>query len=299
VEWPNDLSKISPLHRKEHSVADLLKRSWDITQLVRAQREGRADVVGAMSGNQLVLAGAKYGPVHLDLTLKAYQLDKQLPENRKLLAGLVNNEEFPLEARAKILEVMILRGAMPSSGYADASMMAKAFGSDELKERLEYQKAAMNAVLRDEGGLFGQLSRSTDQLPDGVSGRYPATEWMNTMLRPGGLLSDHTSRQEWFQPWLASLDPHERGQAVFHLRDAIEAKEMGSVAKLTGFELSAGNYGFGLQWEGAKDTHWDKVGDGAMGPLDKQLTDNPDQREAFYDGYRLADRQLPDPPPKK
>jgi hypothetical protein len=224
---------------------------------------------------------------------QAYQLGKEFPRDLNLLMRAVKSDDVPIFVRAKILEVIILRGAVNELPYAAMAYFQQS-QKKYYEEKRNYQAAALSLVMQGPPELFDHLSRSRDQLPDGPSGRYPATEWMNTMLREGGLMGGFEQRQQ-FEKWVVELPPQQRGQAMFHLRDAVGAKEMGSVARLTGFELSVGEVGFGLSWENAKDTHWDKVGEDVLGPVSSGLDASPDQRKAFYDGYRLADRELPDP----
>lgn len=231
----------------------------------------------------------------LDLSKQAYQLDKTLPRDLNALMGVIKDERIPADRRAKILEVIILRGADNQHSYTDMEKpdFTHPVHPDVLRERREYQAAAFDAVLNGSPALFDQLSRSKDQLPDGPSGRYPATEWMNTMLRQGGLVGTFETRQS-FEKWLLELPPEQRGQAMFHVRDAMGARERGDVNKMTGAEISTGPIGFGLSWENAKDTHWDKVGDDVLKPVAESLQ-KPDEVKAFHDGYRRADRDLPDP----
>jgi hypothetical protein len=230
----------------------------------------------------------------------AYLVERELPRDLPLLRDLVKEERWTVEQRAKILEVIILRGADNRFGYHNPWPAALAPEAKSWKERQQYQQLAMTTVMSGPPQLFERLSGATVALPDHVGGRYPATEFMNTMLRKDGLLGDYESRQR-FTEWLVALPPEQRGQAMFHVRDAAGAQERGKVAQLSGFELSGGPVGFGLSWDNARDAHWDIVSDGVVGPVEESLGYNKrgeadaatlKQREEFYTGYRLADRGL-------
>jgi len=263
----------------------------------------------------------------------AHQLDVQLPHDLAALRKIVSDPSQPLERRAKILEVIILRGADEKKSYRELEKIANGddrgffWGPQEMqyeldcKEKVAYQQAALELVKGGDPALFGQLSHSTKQLPDSVGGHLPATEWMNMMLREGGQLGSHEKDDDGrglFTKWLLELPPEQRGEAMFHIRDAAGAKEQGEVRRYTGFEVSAGvarasgaglDVGFGLQWDNPKNMHWEKVDRGVLAEVENALGYNfkpgepdpakADERSAFYGGYILADRGLPgiDPTP--
>jgi hypothetical protein len=288
---PPDPGKLSHLARD-------FKQAWDRMGSKPARNLGSYKDYSIATTGALLTIKSRNSVLALSLDKQAYQLDQLLPRNLNLLASMVRDPSLSIEWRAKLLQVMILRGATNKVSYGDIELFRDKFSADwsEWEEKQQYQLAARDAVLHGPPGLFDHLSRSRDQLPDKESGRYPATEWMNTMLKEGGLLSDYKVRQEAFEPWLNNLPAETRGQALFHLRDAEGAREVGKVREFTGFEFSAGPVGFGLQWNGASNTHWQVVGQDVLGKVDEHLTNNPEEQEAFYSGYTRADRELADLP---
>lgn len=219
-----------------------------------------------------------------DLTKQAHELDKTLTHDLNVLMTAIQDPKVPIERRAKLLEVVILRGA-------DNRMSYEALEAFWQKPKMEYQLAAMTAVMSGPPALFQQLSKSADHLP---TGRAPATEWMNTMLREGGLAGNFERRQS-VETWLKDLPAETRGHAMYHLRDAADAKEIGKIAQLTGFEVGYDSVGVGIQWEPGPDTHWKQVGDDLLLGVTRDLDKKPDQQAAFYTGYMNADPALDDP----
>ena len=149
--------------------------------------------------------------------------------------------------------------------------------------------------------LFGELSKSRDQLPDKVR-RYPATEWMNLMLGDSrgvlGELEDFESRQEVFEPGSRACRRRSGGRRCSICVTPLARRR---------WKVRHGDGVRGLGWPGrlrdpvgrGERYPLAEVGDDLLGPVADQLDKNPEQREAFYGGYRLADRELPDSPGTK
>jgi hypothetical protein len=238
-------------------------------QYVKVQNKANAAV------RESVLRSAVYT---FDLEEDAYKVEKQISRDVDYLREALFDTSVPIERRAKILEVMVLRGANNERPSDLLRAWGATTGDKSAGEQLRNQ-AAVWITLRDgDPQLFNHLSRSGDQLPDPRSGRYPATEFMNTMLRENGFAGTHEKRQE-FKDWLVNLPPEQRGQAVFHLKDAMGASERGASGKVTGVETPIG----GISWEEPKDTHWQTVNDDLMGPVARSL--NAEQQGAFEKGY--------------
>ena len=195
---------------------------------------------------------------------QASEASKELPRDYKLLTAIVADPSVAIEQRAKILEVMIFRGAVNHRTYTE---MGTKEDSNYLKYHREwrehrlYQEAARDAIFRDPE-LFNQLSKSSDQMPQG---RTAATEIMNTMLKNGGMYGAHAGRQE-FEERLKAVPPDTRGRMMYHLEDAGQSGDihLKGERRLTGVsaEASVGNFGIGLgaSWDHVADNHWREVG---------------------------------------
>jgi hypothetical protein len=206
----------------------------------------------------------------------------------------VNDESLSEERRAKVLEVVLLRGSSSESmDYMAAieEIRAKGGHGSYYEDTIAYQAAATVAVLNSGGALFKQLSRSADQLP---SGRSPATEWMNVTLRDGGVMASYENRQQ-VEKWIVGLDPGVRGMALYHLADAAGTSGIDEGKRLTGVSGGIGPIEAGLQWENAKDTHWQKVGRDIETKVTHELKLHPEQKAAFYEGFTHADSHLENP----
>lgn len=237
------------------------------------------------------------------------QLVRVLPRDVKALRDFAVETGNSLERRARVLEVVILRGAHAQWPYEvmvsllDGPLLMDQQLRRETEEKLVYQRVALDLVMQSEPKLFEQLSSSTDRLPAVSGGRYAATEWMNTNLQEGGLLGMDHVRDRVFIPWLQTLPARDRGRAMFHLKDAAGAQERGRVTFLGYVEASAMAAAFGLTWVVA-DPGWHQVTDGVLGNVEHGLGyshgTGPDpararDREEFYRGYILAGRGLATP----
>jgi hypothetical protein len=217
----------------------------------------------------------------------AYIAAQYLPRNVAVLKDMAMDTRLPIDQRAKALEVMIYRGAVNDVSY-DAMGSLKAyvderwrmgvdgltavdqFGDrrDEFAERRSYQEAARDAIMRSPEGhaLFNELSKSPDQLPQGRSG---ATEFMNMMLRNGGVYGNDESRQH-FEKEMLALPAETRGRMMYHLLDAGQSSEVhlkgGQRATGAGvdFSIDTGRGGLGVgfsrSWDYLPDNHWKEVG---------------------------------------
>jgi hypothetical protein len=236
--------------------------------------------------------------VHFDLHQSAYDLDKKYGKDwdRATLTRMANDPMLDRHVRAKLVEIMLLRGASNDLPYAVMQNLPADFNlggrnSEELHEKAAYQLAAVNAVVAGGAPVFMVLRTSGDQLP---SGRVPATELMNVMFQEGGVYGSYEDRQT-AEKWMKSMDPGTRGAMMYHIADAAEMSDLGSRAQVNGFEVSAGPVGFGLQWDTAKDTHWKEAGKDIETALASQLKMNPAEKQAFYEGYVHTDNHLENP----
>jgi hypothetical protein len=218
------------------------------------------------------------GPARLedtfDVTKQASELSKELPRDLDVLTNIVMTTSIPIERRAKILEVIIYRGALNDYSY-DRMKRPDDFASaiewndrahrDGYAERMRYQEAAARAILESSTGaqLFDQLTKSADQLPQG---RSPATEFMNTMLRNGGLYGSDDARQE-FEKRLLAFPPETRGRMMYHLEDAARSSDihLKGERRSTGYSVGIGADGigelsWGESWDYVADNHWREVG---------------------------------------
>lgn len=229
-----------------------------------------------------------------DVKKEASQLSKELPRDYKLLTAIVADPGTSIERRAKVLEVMIFRGATNNRTYNE---MGDKDHRDYKKYRRQweehrlYQEAARDAIFLREPNLFNEISKSGDQLPQG---RYPATEIMNTMLKNGGMYGDHDGRRK-FENLLKVTDAETRGRMMAHLEEAGKQNDihLKGEKRLTGLsgEFSAGNFGIGLgaSWDRVADNHWHQAGDDVNGSIVKHLNENSaDKLEEFKKGYTEA-----------
>lgn len=309
--WEN---KVIEINRQIKKTADLAAGRGEM-------RVGEWHV--RVDGDRLVLNGktvdSPYGDKRdfaLDVRrlggYQAYELAEMLPRDVSLLTAMVSAPDLPLEARAKILEVVILRGALNEASYQGMSSVKhwametdagpQAFDEyrerkHEFEERRRYQEGARDAIMRSPSGahLFDQLSRSGDTLP---THRTAATEFMNTMLRRGGLHGGHDSLQELKKELLTSerFPAETRGRMMYHMLDAghnsdIHLKgEMRSTGQY--LELSMG-YGaainVGEQWARVADNHWRAVGQEINRSVNKDLEGQPSKFTAGYEsGFKAA-----------
>ena len=232
--------------------------------------------------------------------------DGVVPRDLGLLTDLVHDPSIPLEVRGKVLEVMLCRGALNEYSYDQMSedtdqvgavgwMLAdKEFG---FAERRAYQEAVRDAVSADRA-LFDQLSQSKDQM---AQGRSPATEFMNTMLRNGGLYGNDGARQE-FERKLEDFPAETRGRAMYHLLDAGRTAEihLKGESRKTGYsiEVSVGTQafsfgvGYGEQWEYVDNHHWQEVGRDIRREMNADLDSRTDEYKDDHEaGFREAARR--------
>jgi hypothetical protein len=241
----------------------------------------------------------------LDLNQSAYDLSAQLwymgPDS---LSKVVNDDSVPAKNRAKVLEIMLMRGAseysMDELRDSDAFLAKYYDGEPQNEQTLQYQTGAAVAIMNGGPALFRELSRSGDQLP---SGRVPATEFMNQALREGGVLATYDNRQQ-VEKWIQGMPPGVRGMAMYHLADAASTSGFDEGKRLTGVSAGVGPVEFGIQWENAKDSHWQKVGRDIETAVTKDLKLHPEQKAAFYEGFTHADSHMESPrdhytPPKQ
>jgi hypothetical protein len=263
---------------------------------------------------------------YLEGKKKPHELTRLLPHEPDKLGAILNDPKVDVESRAKVLEVVLLRGGsyipMPVGDDAeydffewqDILQRNMEMGDYEDWERgMVYQRMAVDAVLKDPA-LFDRicLPDARDEFLSSTK-RYPATQVMHIMLQPGGWMdgyggdADRASRHDAVKEWLRALPAETRGKAVWHFGDAVGYSDIGSSSggRVTGFEVSIGNkaaeFGIGLQWEPSKvaDTHWRTTGHQLITPLlldldDQERPEKERQREKleFYAGYLAADPSL-------
>jgi len=241
-----------------------------------------------------------------DATKPAYQLAKVLPRDVQVLRDFVLDKGQSLDRRGRVLEVIILRGSHLQWPYEvmvrllSGPLLTEQPLRRETEEKLLYQREAVDLLVKNEPELFHRIATSPDRLPTATGGLYPATEWMSTHLREGGLLGRAVVRNSVFTPWLERLPARDRGRAMFHVADAAGAQERGRVTYLGYVTASALAGTFGLTWSVA-DSHWHSVADDLLGKVERGLgysyEAGPDpakgkDREEFYRGYVLAGRRL-------
>jgi hypothetical protein len=246
--------------------------------------------------------------------LQASQIDKLLPQDPQLLRDMLWNKNFDVEVRAKVLEVVLLRGgsepmkhlaakfwsARPSTENYRSPKDIKGTPEEKAFTAHTYQSIAMDMLTMNDPALFDNLSESKDQLPP-PSDRAPATHLMHIMLQPDGWAGTFEHRQV-AERWIRDMPPETRGRAMYHVRDAVDAREIGLSARLTGVEVSIGidkigEIGGGLQWEYRGDTHWERAGTDILQAVSRDLDEkSPEEKYAFHEGYRKADPALDDLP---
>ena len=239
-----------------------------------------------------------------DLKKQASQLSKDLPRDYKLLTALVADPDIPVDRRAKVLEVMIFRGATNARSYMEMQgegptnpdtskyeyLQAQMKYEKQWKEHCLYQEAARDAIFRDPA-LFDQISKSEDQLPQG---RTAATEMMNSMLKNGGMYGAHEGRQE-FEKLLMSVPPETRGRMMYHVEDAAQSGDIHQKGERretgVGGEISVGDFGigYGTQWDHVADNHWREAGKDVNRQIVHDLKQKGDGAIAdFTRGYQDA-----------
>jgi hypothetical protein len=226
-------------------------------------------------------------------------LNKALPKNPKVLEMLLTDPRLDTAARAKVLEVALLRGGSTSyarlkSGWIDEGSTLSSpvgFNPGRAKEMLAYQNMAILAATGDDRALLPQLSRSGDHLPPDY--RQPATQLMHIMLQKGGHYKDANSVED----WILSLRPEDRGRAIYHLRDAAANKDLAGGWKL---ESMSGEGRIGIFTAGGtyryQDTHWEKTVQNIEGKVRSKLTE--DTIKEYNDGMEFAKKDKPEPADK-
>jgi hypothetical protein len=272
TEWPPPISEV-----KMNEALEKVRKERVAEQAARqAAVATRGGFATHVHGDQLVIANGKDYMFAANLKMQASELDKFLPRSLTLLTGIVDDPKTPVEWRAKMLEVMVFRGATNEYSYdwmrrdSDLDMSLERMGSfmereAEFNERRAYQEAARDAIF-GHPKVFDQLTRSPDQLPQG---RSAATEIMNTLLRNGGIYGNDNARQE-FERRVLAVEPETRGRMMQHMEDAGRSSDihLKGEKQYTGYsgELSAGNsafslgIGFGAQWQYVADNHWREAG---------------------------------------
>ncbi len=248
------------------------------------------------------------------MDLQAFEIDKLLPKDPEYLREMMSNPELDVEVRAKVLEVILLRGGSKSLVELNAGVFGTRPRGQSGRSETEleghpahtayvarqYQGIAMDLIQTNDAALFDKLSESKDQLPPPCD-RVPATQLMHIMLQEGGWGGSFEHRQV-VEQWIRDMPPETRGRAMYHVRDAVDAREIGLSSRVTGIDFSigvdgVGEIGGGVQWEYRGDTHWQTAGRDILQAVSRDLDAKPDEKYAFQAGYRMADPALDDLPP--
>jgi hypothetical protein len=261
-------------------------------EVARARQQFKARMVG------LTVQGS--------LATQASKLSDTLPRDLDLLMDLVQDPALPVEVRGKVVEVMLFRGALNEYTYEQMDAEGGGLGpvggalEDEkfgFAERRQYQEAVRDAVFADPA-LFDELSKSKDNMPQG---RSPGTEFMNTMLRDGGMYGSDDARQE-FERQLEKFPAETRGRAMYHLVDAArnadvhlkgERRTTGSSWEVSlGVEPFSFGMGFGQQWDYVDDNHWAEVGNDIRREMNADMDGRDDEYKKQHEaGFRDAARR--------
>ena len=290
-EWPGDLTFKDPRDELK-KILQKLNEDEERTvvrefEAARKQKEEEAAKAAERARTQLQVAQT------FDLKLRAADLDRVLPDNPALLESWTSNQDLSIERRARILEVMILRGSGDFSPSFSKDVINLGSRFNATLPRIEggngpsYQLAVRGALMDGGAAMFDQLSKNHDVLPHPPSGRLPATEWMITMLRASGPMGDYEHRRL-LEYWTKGLPPETQGRVMFHLVDAAATAEWDTHTTINGFEGSVGPVGLGLQWNIAPDSHWAIVGrqiDGAVAP---GIRGDAAREQAYSNGYQDA-----------
>jgi hypothetical protein len=251
-------------------------RAWD-EALERLRSAEPANQQGS-EGSASPAAPAAPPPVTYDprFAQEASEIDKWLTRDLLKIARMLYDETLPIEIRAKVLSVVLLRGGSYPMRDLEGEHAANSVpfwinvfplgGLDdhEVAERILCQKLAVDAVLNGDPALFNELSKGDEgeHLP---SHRRPATQLMHILLQDGGLKSGYDGQNQ-VQKWIEGLPPETAGRAMYHMYDAAQSKDFGAGFRITGLGASAGPVGFEFQGEYAGD-HWAEatrnVSDGA------------------------------------
>lgn len=215
-----------------------------------------------------------------DTSKSAYDLNKQYGWDAATLKSMATDETLSMDRRGKAVEMMLMR--IGPESYKEAFVRQR-YQYDAIAWT-DYQRSLTEIVLMGDPKLFAQLSDSKDQLP---SGRYPATEFMNMLLREGGTQGGYEPRQG-VEKWMGMMDPETRGRALYHVADAAGTNDIGKHARITGFEVGVEPISVGGQWEYAKDTHWQQAGRDIEGQLAGDLKKHPEEMAAFREGWTKA-----------
>jgi hypothetical protein len=135
--------------------------------------------------------------------------------------------------------------------------------------------------------LIPQISDSGDNLP---SGRQPGTELMHQMLQKGGSAGGYDARED-LKKWMVGLSPNSQGRLMYHIADAAEvhAVGIGASGRMSGMEFMV--VGLNLQWESAKDSHWEEAGRSIENKIGGELDKKEQTKAAYHDGFDQADKR--------
>jgi hypothetical protein len=193
------------------------------------------------------------------------------------MQALLADPDLPADARAKLVEVALLRG-----GREPRALLELRRGYEvALKldpHAIVYQRLALEAVLRDPA-VFEALSGDPRLLGDDAV--PPATRWMEMAVAPRGWLDPEATAR-----WMMTLPPETRGRAIFHLLDAANEADKGRV-RITGGSIGLGPVDLDVEYT-PKDDEWQETVNRIVQWVDRATgqADAP----AFDRGARLADR---------
>jgi hypothetical protein len=161
---------------------------------------------------------------------KAWELDKELPRDPRVLKMMLEDPNLDAAAKARVLEVVLLRGGSrpidelgPALMRNDLSPMEKEamkHGSDPLGDMASYKTMARDVVLEmkdpQRAEILNELSKNFDHLPDE---RKPATQLAYILLQDGGGYDKVETRQNVLDA-IETLPPDTQGRMLYAIDDA-------------------------------------------------------------------------------
>lgn len=192
------------------------------------------------------------------------------------LERAVRNPALSPEARAKLVEVALLRGGRKNRDtllHEERIDAGRRFDHSAIR----YQRIAVEAMTPE---IFAALSAEERFIgPDRI---HPATQWMEVAMQPRGWLEVDDAAA-----WMKSLPAEIRGRAYYHLHDAAHEAGKGRVGvSIDSFDV--GPVDVAIDYV-PRDSDWESVVKQIAGAVKKDLDRRPAQRDAFVEGIRLGE----------